>query len=73
MTYTETKRENTRNAAPAMLKLLEKLLKSHGHHFHQYEQMAVEMLISGATCNEGFDLLSEEYFNSLISEVIYKH
>jgi hypothetical protein len=73
MTYQETKRENTRNAAHAMLKLLEHLGRAHGHHFHAYEQQAVEQVISGATCNESEDLLSEEYFDSLISEVIYKH
>jgi len=73
MTYQETKKANTANAAPALLKLLQHLLRAHGHHFYPYEQQAAEMLISGATCNEGFDLLSEEYFNSLISEVIYKH
>ncbi len=71
MTYQETKRENTRNAAPAMLQLLEKLLRSPGHHFHRNEQQALEMLISGATCNEGFDLLSEEYFNSIVNPIIY--
>jgi hypothetical protein len=73
MTYQETKKANTANASHAMLKLLQHLGREHGHHFHGYEQKAVEMLISGATCNESDDLLSEEYFDSLISEVIYKH
>ena len=71
MTYQETKRENTRNAANALLKLLQHLSKSHGHHFYPYEQKAVEMLISGATCNENADLLSEEYFYSIVNPIIY--
>ena len=71
MTYQETKRENTRNAGHAAIKLLQHLLRAHGHHFYQYEQKAVEMLISGATCNEGFDLLSEEYFDSIVNPIIY--
>ena len=73
MTYQETKRENTCNAGHALLKLLQHLSKSHGHHFYPYEQKAVEMLISGATCNETTDLLSEEYFDSIVSPIIYKH
>lgn len=71
MTYQETKKANTANAAHAMLKLLQHLGKAHGHHFYPYEQKAVEMLISGATCNETFDLLSEEYFNSIVNPIIY--
>lgn len=71
MTYQETKRENTRNAAPAAIKLLEKLLRSHGHHFYPLEQQAAEMLIDKATCNSDFDLLSEEYFNSIVNPIIY--
>jgi hypothetical protein len=71
MTYQETKRENTCNAGHALLKLLQHLSKSHGHHFYPYEQKAVEMLISGATCNENADLLSEEYFDSIVNQIIY--
>ncbi len=73
MTYQETKKANTQNAGHAAIKLLQHLLRAHGHHFYSYEQRAAEQLISGATCNESADLLSEEYFDSLISEVIYKH
>ncbi len=73
MTYQETKRENTRNAGHAAIKLLQHLSKAHGHHFYPYEQQAAEMLISGATCNETTDLLSEEYFDSIVSPIIYKH
>jgi len=71
MTYQETKRENARNAAPALIKLLQHLGRAHGHHFTLAEQQAAEMLISGATCNEGFDLLSEDYFNSIVNPIIY--
>jgi hypothetical protein len=71
MTYEQTKRENTRNAAHAAIKLLKKLSKSHGHHFHLEEQKAVELLIDKATCNSDFDLLSEEYFNSIVNPIIY--
>ena len=71
MTYTETKKANTQNASHAMLKLLEHLGRAHGHHFHQSEQKAVELLIDKATCNSDFDLLSEEFFDSIIQPIIY--
>jgi hypothetical protein len=71
MTYQETKRENTRNAGHAAIKLLQHLSKAHGHHFHLAEQQAAEMLIDKATCNSDFDLLSEEYFNSIVNPIIY--
>ena len=72
-TIEETQRANLQNAAHAAIKLLQHLGRAHGHHFHAYEQQAIEQLVSGATCNEGFDLLSEEYFNHIISPVIYPH
>ncbi len=72
MTYTETKRENTRNAGHAAVKLLQHLLRAHGHHFYIYEQRAAEQLISGATCNESAELLSEEYFDSIVNPIIYR-
>ncbi len=72
MTYQETKRENTRNAGHAAIKLLQHLSKAHGHHFYPYEQQAVELLIDKATCNSDLDLLSEEFFDSIVSPIIYK-
>jgi len=71
MTYNEVKRENARNAAPALIKLLQHLGRAHGHHFTPKEQAAAEMIIDKATCNSDFDLLSEEFFDSIISPIIY--
>ncbi len=73
MTYQETKKANTQNAAPALLKLLQHLSRAHGHHFYPYEQQAVELLIDKATCNSDLDLLSEEFFDSIVNPIIYKH
>lgn len=70
MTYEATKRENTRNAAPAAIKLLQHFAKTIGHNMHPFEQKAVELLIDKATCNSDFDLMSEEFFNSIVSPII---
>ena len=72
MTYQETKRENTRNAGHAAIKLLQHFAKTIGHNMHPFEQQAVELLIDKATCNSDLDLLSEEFFDSIVSPIIYK-
>ena len=71
MTYEATKRENTRNAAPAALKLLQHFAKTIGHRMSDKEQQAVALLIDKATCNGDFDLMSEEFFNSLVTPIVY--
>lgn len=71
MTYENTKRENTRNAAPAMLRLLQHFGKTLGHRMSTQEQNSLELLIDKATCNSDFDLMSEEFFNSLVTPIVY--
>ncbi len=71
MTLHEIETANMHNSAKAAIKLLQHIGKAHGHHLHPYEQQALEQLVSGATCNDTLDLLSAEYFEHIISPVIY--
>ena len=73
MTHEQTKRENTRNAAPAMIRLLRHFLRVHGYRMEDAEYRAAKTVIDAATLENDPNgvLLSEEYFNHIIHNVIY--
>ena len=72
MTTREIEDANTINAAKSAIKLLKHIGAAHGYQLDERERHALNQLVSGATCNNYSDLLSEEYFAHIISPVIYQ-